>query len=160
MVSGTGESDDGDSVLVMRDSKLYRRLVCAMLLCYGVCSAQTVNLTGRVAFVSSSSEVKNRDAEKVVLWLTPIPGAAPAATPPVVQHPRLTQKNKSFEPHVLIVPVGSVVEFPNRDPFFHNVFCSSKVSVLIWASMKPVALEKCASTSPEFPTFFATSTPK
>jgi hypothetical protein len=35
---------------------------------------------------------------------------------------RLTQHNKSFEPHVLVVPVGSVVEFPNRDPFFHNVF--------------------------------------
>jgi hypothetical protein len=34
----------------------------------------------------------------------------------------LVQKNKSFEPHVLVVPVGSLVEFPNRDPFFHNVF--------------------------------------
>lgn len=37
-------------------------------------------------------------------------------------HPRLTQHNKSFVPHLLVVPVGSVVEFPNRDPFFHNVF--------------------------------------
>jgi hypothetical protein len=32
------------------------------------------------------------------------------------------QRNKSFEPHILVVPVGSMVEFPNRDPFFHNVF--------------------------------------
>jgi hypothetical protein len=32
------------------------------------------------------------------------------------------QKGKMFQPHVLVVPVGSVVEFPNRDPFFHNVF--------------------------------------
>jgi hypothetical protein len=32
------------------------------------------------------------------------------------------QKNKSFEPHILVVPAGSMVEFPNRDPFFHNVF--------------------------------------
>jgi len=32
------------------------------------------------------------------------------------------QRNKGFEPHVLVVPVGSLVEFPNRDPFFHNVF--------------------------------------
>jgi len=38
------------------------------------------------------------------------------------QNPRLVQKNKSFEPHILVVPAGSVVEFPNRDPFFHNVF--------------------------------------
>src|SRR5882762_1954412 len=26
------------------------------------------------------------------------------------------------QPHVLVVPVGSAVDFPNRDPFFHNVF--------------------------------------
>ncbi len=35
---------------------------------------------------------------------------------------QLVQKNKSFEPHILVVPAGSLVEFPNRDPFFHNVF--------------------------------------
>ncbi|MGA8729907.1 MAG: hypothetical protein WB608_14235 [Terracidiphilus sp.] len=27
-----------------------------------------------------------------------------------------------FIPHLLVVPVGSVVLFPNADPFFHNVF--------------------------------------
>src|ERR1041385_7208904 len=31
------------------------------------------------------------------------------------------QKNRS-EPHVLAVPAGSTVSFPNLDPFFHNVF--------------------------------------
>jgi plastocyanin len=34
----------------------------------------------------------------------------------------LLQKNRMFSPHVLVVPVGSVVHFPNQDPFFHNVF--------------------------------------
>ncbi len=27
-----------------------------------------------------------------------------------------------FTPHLLVVPVGSTVMFPNADPFFHNVF--------------------------------------
>src|SRR5246127_2367910 len=27
-----------------------------------------------------------------------------------------------FTPHLLVVPMGSQVEFPNQDPFFHNVF--------------------------------------
>jgi hypothetical protein len=27
-----------------------------------------------------------------------------------------------FTPHLLVVPVGSSVAFPNADPFFHNVF--------------------------------------
>jgi plastocyanin len=37
-------------------------------------------------------------------------------------HPRITQHNKQFEPHLLVVQVGTVIDFPNRDPFFHNVF--------------------------------------
>ena len=60
----------------------------------------------------------------MVLWLTSVGGAATPSSPPQPDsnRPRLVQKNKSFEPHVLVVPVGSSVEFPNRDPFFHNVF--------------------------------------
>jgi hypothetical protein len=34
----------------------------------------------------------------------------------------MVQQNRRFEPHLIVAPVGSVVEFPNRDPFFHNVF--------------------------------------
>jgi plastocyanin len=37
----------------------------------------------------------------------------------------LTQKNKTFQPQVLAVPVGSTVTFPNLDPIFHNVFSLS-----------------------------------
>ncbi len=34
----------------------------------------------------------------------------------------LRQKNKAFEPHLLVVTKGSTVQFPNLDPWFHNVF--------------------------------------
>ena len=37
-------------------------------------------------------------------------------------HAVLRQKNKAFEPHLLVVTIGSNVEFPNDDPWFHNVF--------------------------------------
>ena len=56
-----------------------------------------------------------------VLWLTPL-SAAPAAPSLPAGHFTLVQKNKMFTPHLLVVPVGSVVSFPNADPFFHNVF--------------------------------------
>jgi hypothetical protein len=36
--------------------------------------------------------------------------------------PQLVQKNKAFHPSLLVIPVGGKVEFPNHDPFFHNVF--------------------------------------
>ena len=37
----------------------------------------------------------------------------------------LRQKNKTFTPRLLGVPVGAVVEFPNDDIIFHNVFSLS-----------------------------------
>ena len=96
----------------------------AMLMCGGFASAQEVTLTARVALVNRDHSSKPHDAGNVVLWLTPAEGAAVPSSPAPEssQHPRLIQRNKSFEPHLLVVPVGSVVEFPNRDPFFHNVF--------------------------------------
>jgi hemoglobin len=38
----------------------------------------------------------------------------------------IEQRNKTFAPHVMAVPVGSTVSFPNFDPIFHNVFSLSK----------------------------------
>jgi hypothetical protein len=34
----------------------------------------------------------------------------------------LVQKDKRFSPHVIAVRIGSEIEFPNKDPFFHDVF--------------------------------------
>ena len=38
----------------------------------------------------------------------------------------MSQRNKSFAPHVLAIPVGSTVDFPNEDLIFHNVFSLSR----------------------------------
>ncbi len=47
---------------------------------------------------------------------------APLPTPPRTQQYALVQKDKQFSPHLLVVPTGSSVAFPNLDPFYHNVF--------------------------------------
>src|SRR5208282_5968572 len=39
-------------------------------------------------------------------------------------HSVILQKDKTFSPHVLAIPVGSFVDFPNLDPIFHNAFSS------------------------------------
>ncbi len=39
---------------------------------------------------------------------------------------KMTQSNKTFMPHVLAIPVGSTVNFPNDDLIFHNVFSLSR----------------------------------
>jgi plastocyanin len=53
------------------------------------------------------------------LGTTPAPPVAPQKASEI---PQLVQTNKSFRPSLLVIPVGGKVEFPNHDPFFHNVF--------------------------------------
>lgn len=60
------------------------------------------------------------DLSNIVVWLTPL-GDAPAA-PANRAMPQIAQINKSFDPHVLVIQVGTPVQFPNKDPFLHNVF--------------------------------------
>lgn len=38
----------------------------------------------------------------------------------------IEQREKTFAPHVMAVPVGSTITFPNYDKIFHNVFSLSK----------------------------------
>jgi hypothetical protein len=56
-----------------------------------------------------------------VMWLSPLPGMPILPFEPH-SHYTLLQKNRMFTPHLLVIPVGSTVQFPNADPFFHNVF--------------------------------------
>lgn len=89
---------------------------------------QPVTLRVNVRAGSDANESKasraGPDSSEVVVWLKPLDGAA---VPSVVnesagKRPQVVQKNKTFHPHLTIVRVGSIVDFPNRDPFFHNVF--------------------------------------
>ncbi len=57
----------------------------------------------------------------VVIELNPMDGAIPLAAG---KHAVMLQKEKTFSPHVLAVQAGSVVDFPNADPIFHNAFSS------------------------------------
>jgi plastocyanin len=60
----------------------------------------------------------HRAEPHAVVWLDAPAGTPSAPTPRVV----LDQRNLDFSPRVLAVRVGSVVDFPNNDRVFHNVF--------------------------------------
>jgi plastocyanin len=81
-------------------------------------------VTGQASVTAANGAERPSREVSVVFWLTPLNDqAAPRpSVPNESTHPRLIQKNKVFDPHVLAVQVGSQVDFPNRDPFFHNVF--------------------------------------
>lgn len=94
----------------------FRRLLLLILLC-ALARAQEVSVTGTVNIIHA---VKSRSASgQVVVWLTPESGHVTAAREPKA---RIVQKNKEFHPHVVAVTVGTPIDFPNEDPFFHNVF--------------------------------------
>ncbi len=40
----------------------------------------------------------------------------------------IAQQNETFVPHVVAITRGSSVDFPNQDPFFHNVFSLSRAA--------------------------------
>lgn len=81
---------------------------------------QQIDVSARLVPLQHGSAHKSEDTRPAVIWLNPArPGAAPLITP---GNYTLLQKNKMFAPHLLVVPVGSSVAFPNADPFFHNVF--------------------------------------
>jgi len=69
---------------------------------------------------AAASELGN-----VIISFEPAPaldGAAPPRTGRLV----MRQEGLTFVPHVLAIPKGSTVDFPNGDSIFHNVFSLSK----------------------------------
>jgi len=93
-----------------------------LLALMGLACAQEVTLTATVVGPDNTKGDKTSTAGNVAVWLTPTEGTVIPASDQAQTHPVLLQKNKSFQPHILLVQVGSLVDFPNRDPFFHNVF--------------------------------------
>lgn len=106
----------------------FAALVSQALLLAGAASlcAQTpargehrTEVTARLA-PEQQSKARESEHRPAVIWLNPVPAHTLPTTPP--GRFILTQKDKMFTPHLLVVPVGSSVAFPNADPFFHNVF--------------------------------------
>jgi plastocyanin len=111
-----------------------RRTVILASVCFGACAllAQTglPPVTVKVEIVNPPAAKKplagkdSVDLSNIVVWLTPLASAEGAVSPPLSGHfaPQIAQINKSFDPHILVIQVGTPVQFPNKDPFLHNVF--------------------------------------
>jgi hypothetical protein len=78
------------------------------------------NVTGKVAFVTKRGQ--NPIPAETLIWLEPLSGKVPRRAPGTFQ---IVTRNKILIPHVLAVPVGSTVAFPNDDPISHNLFSLS-----------------------------------
>jgi plastocyanin len=79
------------------------------------------NLRGDTPAASHTALEPVNEYQRVVVWLE---GGPAKAKPPAAVS--IQQKNTTFDPDMLVIPVGSTVDFPNSDPIFHNVFSLSK----------------------------------
>jgi plastocyanin len=88
---------------------------------------QRYNLAGPAAPVPKSG-VANVDGafmpnpRVAVVYLE---GDLPAPATPPAPNPRIEQKGQVFIPAFLPIPVGTKVDFPNLDDFYHSVFSNS-----------------------------------
>ena len=64
------------------------------------------------------------DLRRAVVYLETAPAAALESREPV--RARMDQRNETFLPHVLTIDQGTLVDFPNNDTTYHNVFSLSK----------------------------------
>jgi plastocyanin len=96
------------------------RLFVILLAATGCAAAQDSALKARVELTQNGHPLAN--AAKAVVWLTPVGAMVEPPRQKASEIPQLVQKNKMFHPSLLVIPVGGKVEFPNHDPFFHNVF--------------------------------------
>ncbi len=94
------------------------------------------SVSGRVELRDSKDAAvrKKMDYSGVVVWLEPVTGKAPL---PAAGHARMAQKDKTFSPHILAVPMGTIVDFPNFDPIFHNAFSNYDGKVFDVGLYKP-----------------------
>lgn len=98
-------------------------LLAAITSATSAAAPQTFEVRAQIVIVQtpprkSSARIQPSD---VVVWLKPL-DPPPSFHSPAPERFRMVQKHKSFQPHLLVVPLGSRVAFPNLDPFFHNVF--------------------------------------
>jgi plastocyanin len=100
----------------LRHAALHAALMVSILVVPPSLRAGTI--TGKVELLDKGGR-KATDLSDVVVF---VDGARVKPRPATAT---MVMKGKSFSPHVVVVPVGGTVQFPNEDPIFHNAFSVS-----------------------------------
>jgi plastocyanin len=92
-------------------------------LAFSILALALIPLAGWGSEVAGHVRIIGRSgATSVVVYAEKLDGQTPIRP----AHRKLIQKNKTFMPALLAIPVGSTVDFPNEDPIFHNIFSLSR----------------------------------
>jgi plastocyanin len=97
--------------------KRFRLLTAALLLLWSASLAAAV-VSGKVAFAVKRGQ--KPVVTETLVWLDTLGGKTPPKRPPAAV--QMATRGKTVLPHVLAIPVGSTINFPNEDPISHNLF--------------------------------------
>ena len=85
------------------------------------------SVSGQVTLAEPGSTAR-RDVASAVVFLEPVIRPArydrPSGEPSSMS---IAMRDREFIPHIQIVRVGGSVDFPNQDPFSHNVFSNTSL---------------------------------
>jgi plastocyanin len=105
-----------------RFSTLSVIVALAAVLTSTVAAQGTTTVSGQVTILERPGET-TEDLGNVVVYLEPASASARLRTPvPPSTNTAIVLQSRQFSPRVRVVTEGSKVEFPNQDPFSHNVF--------------------------------------
>lgn len=80
-------------------------------------SAYTASVDGRISFATKRGQ--NPVVQETLVWMVPVSTRQVRRAPGTFQ---MVTRGKTLLPHILVIPAGSIVEFPNDDPISHNLF--------------------------------------
>lgn len=78
-------------------------------------------VSGQITVLEREGE-RTTDLANAVVFLEPVAGEVRPGSPVTVP---IAMESRQFVPRIRVVPVGSTIDFPNHDPFRHNVFSKS-----------------------------------
>jgi plastocyanin len=99
--------------------RVFAGIVALLTLSGGALANQ---VAGRIVILEKDNK-PSPDLGDAVVYLEGAATPATAAAPVTLD---IAITDKVYAPHVVVVPVGSTVRFPNHDPFNHNVFSLSE----------------------------------
>lgn len=99
--------------------------LAALLAGVGTSLAAQGTVSGRVSITERPDE-ETTDIGNTVIYLVP---TNPASARTTAARTEIAMKERTFTPRVRVVSPGSRVEFPNQDPFQHNIFSTTPGAV-------------------------------
>jgi len=98
---------------------------CAFLIALLFCAPLRAHEVSGAVEVLLKRDKKKTDLSSVIVYLDTISAESRIPSEFVKKNFTMSTKNKQIMPHVLAVPAGAAVQFPNFDAIFHNLFSVS-----------------------------------